>query len=144
MRNIADQFLAFLIILHLFLTGLLKTDPHLLKILTELPDLILILYLQGKVQIPVADLLGGLLKLPQGPQNGAVNPECQKESYSDQNCQSHKQHFRNHGLYFRNKFIHAGDDKHRALAVIREAEIHLLKQVLAVAVQIYAAFQIVI
>ena len=62
MGDIADQFLALLIILELFLCILLQAQTHLLKIAAKLADLVIRLHIQGKFQISVPYLFGGLLE----------------------------------------------------------------------------------
>ena len=63
MGDVADQLLVFYIVLNFLLRILFQTDAHLLKILTKLSYLVILFYLQGKVQIAVPDLSGGLLQL---------------------------------------------------------------------------------
>ena len=67
MGNVADQFLTFLIILDLFFRRFFQTDPHLLEVLAELSDFIIILHIKSEVQISVADLLRCLLKFSDRP-----------------------------------------------------------------------------
>ena len=63
MGYVADQFLVLLIILYLFICILPEPDAHLLKILAQLPYLIVRIHIQGKVQVAVPYLLSGLLQL---------------------------------------------------------------------------------
>ena len=67
MGDVADQFLALFVVLDLLLRGFLQPDPHLLKVLAELPDLIIILNVKSKVQIAVTDLFCRLLELSDRP-----------------------------------------------------------------------------
>ena len=75
MGNIADQLLILLIHQDLLFRGLLQTLTHLLKILAKLGKFIIPLNLQHKIQIPLLDVLGSLLKLHQRNRNTPVDPQ---------------------------------------------------------------------
>ena len=66
MGNIADQFLALLVILDLLLGVLPQTHAHLLKIVAQFTDLVVRIHIQREIQIPRLDLLGRLLQLIEG------------------------------------------------------------------------------
>ena len=78
MRNITDQLFVFLVKRHLFLCVCLQTEAHLLKILTELPDLIIRILLDLKIQVSLADIARRLLKLRQRNRYAPVDPVDQK------------------------------------------------------------------
>ena len=139
MGYIADQFLIILVILYLVLRVLLKPDTHFLKILAQLAYLIIRVHIQCEFQVSVANLLRGLLKLVQRTENGTVYPVCQHNARKHQNGDTQYQHLPYHGFYFRYQVIHIGNNKSASFLAVRKGEIHLLNQVLALAVQINAA-----
>ena len=139
MRNIANQFLIILVILYLVFCVLLQPDTHLLKILAQLAYLIIRVHIQCEIQVSVTNLLRSLLKLVQRTENGPVYPECQHNARKHQNGDSQYKHFSYHGFYFRYQVIHIGNNESASLLAVRKGEIHLLNQVLALAVQIDAA-----
>ena len=139
MGDVADELLALLVILDLLLRRLLQADPHLLKILAQPPQLVvLVLHLQGEIQISVPDVLGGLLQLSQGPPDGAVDPGGQSRAREAQDQHPGDQHLPDHGLHLRDQLIHIGHQKQAPLLPVGKAEIDLLEQVLAVPVQVDA------
>ncbi len=144
MGNIADQLLVFLIILHLFCCRFLKADPHLLKVLAELSDLIVILHLKREIQISIPYILGGCLKPSQGTYHRPVYPHHKDRisKYDDHN--DGRQHFRHHDLDLWKKTIHIGNNEYAPLVPIRVHKIHLLYQMLCLPIQINSTVNVTV
>ena len=74
MRNVADQLLVLAVKNNLLFGGLLQPEPHLFKIGTQLSDLIIILNVYLKIQIPVPDVPGCFLQSLYGIEDTPVDP----------------------------------------------------------------------
>ena len=69
-----------------------------------------------------------------------VYPDRKGKPRYHQNRHAQKQHFPKHGLYFRKQIVYIGNNKHTSLGTVRKLKIHLLDQMLTLAVQIDPTF----
>ena len=99
MGNIADQLLILLIHQDLLFRGLLQTLTHLLKILAKLGKFIIPLNLQHKIQIPLLDVLGSLLKLHQWNRNTPIDPQPYGQRGKNKDDRCGQDHILGHQLH---------------------------------------------
>ena len=99
MGNIADQLLILLIHQNLLFRGLLQTLTHLLKILAKLGKFIIPLNLQHKIQIPLLDVLGSLLKLHQRNRNAPIDPQPYGQCGKNKDDRCGQDHILSHQLH---------------------------------------------
>ncbi len=144
MGNVADQRLILTLTRNLLLRIVLQPLAHLLEVLAELPDLVVIFGVHSKVKIAVLDILRRQLQPLNRIDHTCIDPYRQDARRQNQDQNHRNNNIRHQAFYLGNALLQPGYHKDAPLSAVGIEEIYLLDENLFLPVNIDSGIDILL